>query len=388
MQDQPVTIRCATLNDADALVAGNIAMALETEGRELKHEAVLSGVRRALADDRRGVYYVAERGGSVVGQMLLTHEWSDWRDGVFWWIQSVYVVPEARRGGVYRALHRHVEDRARRTPDVCGLRLYVEAENRAAQRVYERMGMTPTSYRLYETVWPVTLPATSGAAGGPPSDVDLYCLECGYNLRGLSGDPRRCPECGYDNPVGAIELPADIIRKQLRRMETAPALCVGAVLCLTPFVLILALSRWVYLGNEILISVLSISVLGLAAWTWSAARFRSSCRASPGWFAALLRYHVCGLGLTALVLGVIIGGVWSLQASTGPARNPSAMVGFLGGLALIAAIVALVIGFVGVRLHRWLKAAMEPLQREVAVTLARERTRRELARGRRRRVFA
>jgi GNAT superfamily N-acetyltransferase len=89
----------------------------------------------------------------VVGQLLITDEWSDWRDGMFWWIQSVYVVPSARRHGVYRAMHTWIERRARETPGVCGLRLYVHEHNTGAQQTYERLGMSPAMYRMYERDW-------------------------------------------------------------------------------------------------------------------------------------------------------------------------------------------------------------------------------------------
>lgn len=128
-------------------------MARETERRELDEQTVRRGVRAVLEDPRLGVYYVARLRGKVAGQMMVTYEWSDWRNGLFWWIQSVYVAPAHRGSGVYRALHHHVESRARHAPGVCGLRLYVESENTVAQRVYEKLGMQPTSYRLYEIDW-------------------------------------------------------------------------------------------------------------------------------------------------------------------------------------------------------------------------------------------
>ncbi|MGE0480270.1 MAG: N-acetyltransferase family protein [Phycisphaerae bacterium] len=148
-----IHIRAATAADADTLAAFNRALAAESEGRPLDARRVLAGVRRLLGDPARGVYYVAERGGNVIGQMLVTREWSDWRDGWFWWIQSVYVAPDARRVGVYRRLHEHVAALARAAGDVCGLRLYVERENTRAQAVYRQLGMTQTAYLLYETDW-------------------------------------------------------------------------------------------------------------------------------------------------------------------------------------------------------------------------------------------
>lgn len=145
-----LTIRTATVEDADTLVAFNEAMARETEDKTLDAETVRAGVRAVFEEDRPGFYLVAVRAETIVGSCMITTEWSDWRNGVFWWIQSVYVRPEARRTGVYRSLHRAVRRQARATDGVCGLRLYVERGNEAARRTYEAMGMTETSYRMYE----------------------------------------------------------------------------------------------------------------------------------------------------------------------------------------------------------------------------------------------
>ena len=147
------TIRTATVADVETVVANNAAMAMETEGRRLDPETLRTGVARVLSDPTRGVYYLAEIDGRVVGQLLITKEWSDWRDGWFWWIQSVFVVPEARRTGVYRVLHEHVVAEARRAGNVCGIRLYTEQENTRAQQVYEQMGMTRSAYVMYEADW-------------------------------------------------------------------------------------------------------------------------------------------------------------------------------------------------------------------------------------------
>lgn len=153
MNASDCTIRAAVANDAEVIAAFNSAMALETEGRRLDPAAVRRGVGRVLADARLGTYHVVERAGQVVGQLLVTYEFSDWRDGLFWWIQSVYVAPAARRGGVYRALYEHVLAQARATAGVCGVRLYVDQDNTAAQEVYLRLGMTETAYRMYEVDW-------------------------------------------------------------------------------------------------------------------------------------------------------------------------------------------------------------------------------------------
>jgi ribosomal protein S18 acetylase RimI-like enzyme len=143
-------VRAATPDDADHLVGFNAAMAWETERKQLDPGVLARGVARLFAEPARGRYWVAEREGSVQGGLLVTYEWSDWRDGDWWWIQSVYVVPEARGQGVFSALYRHVEGLARAAPQVVGLRLYVERENRRAQGVYEALGMSDAGYLMYE----------------------------------------------------------------------------------------------------------------------------------------------------------------------------------------------------------------------------------------------
>ena len=144
-------LRAATLDDLPRLVRFNAEMAQVTEGRQLDVERLTRGVRRVLEDAERGRYLVAEaEGGELLGGLMVTREWSDWRDGWFWWIQSVFVREVARRQGVYRALHEHVRAEARERGDVCGLRLYVEHDNAGAQSVYERVGMTRAHYHMYE----------------------------------------------------------------------------------------------------------------------------------------------------------------------------------------------------------------------------------------------
>ncbi|PQJ34633.1 GNAT family N-acetyltransferase [Salinibacter sp. 10B] len=145
-----IIIRRATREDADTIAHFNRQMAEETEGKSLDRETVRNGVQALFADPSRGFYLVAVRDERIVGSLMITTEWSDWRNGTFWWIQSVYVRPEARRSGVYRALHRAVRRQARDVEEVCGLRLYVERGNEAARETYEAMGMTETSYRMYE----------------------------------------------------------------------------------------------------------------------------------------------------------------------------------------------------------------------------------------------
>ena len=145
-----ITIRPATLADVELIVGFSAAMAKETEGRTLDEVRLRKGTLAVLESKDRGYYLVAELGPEVVGQLLLTYEWSDWRNGVFWWIQSVYVAPPARRQGVYRAMHAHVIADARSRDDVCGVRLYVEKDNATAQATYGRLGMNKTSYEVYE----------------------------------------------------------------------------------------------------------------------------------------------------------------------------------------------------------------------------------------------
>ena len=144
------TIRRAELRDAPAIAAFNTAMARETEGKVLVPERVNAGVQRLLGDPSLGFYLVAESGGEVVGCLMVTNEWSDWRNGLFWWIQSVYIVPAARRTGVYRRLYDHIRRLAESDPGICGFRLYVEKDNATAQRTYGSLGMSETDYLIYE----------------------------------------------------------------------------------------------------------------------------------------------------------------------------------------------------------------------------------------------
>lgn len=145
----PLSIRPAALTDLPALCAWNAAMARETEGLELDAAVLARGVRVVFEQPQRGFYLVAEHDGAAVGGLLVTFEWSDWRCGDYWWIQSVYVAPAARRGGVFRALHAEVARRAR-AAGAARLRLYVETDNRRAQATYERLGMRRCHYAMYE----------------------------------------------------------------------------------------------------------------------------------------------------------------------------------------------------------------------------------------------
>lgn len=147
----PLSIRPARPTDLPHLVAWNAAMAWETEQRQLDRETLQRGVAGVFEQPRRGFYLIAERDGDAVGGLLVTYEWSDWRDGDFWWIQSVYVQPDARRGGVFRALYEAVAQRASAAGAV-GVRLYVETENRRAQATYEGLGMQRCHYAMYEAL--------------------------------------------------------------------------------------------------------------------------------------------------------------------------------------------------------------------------------------------
>ena len=149
----PLLLRDARPADLGFLVAGNRRMALETEGADLDPDLVGPGTRAVLADPALGRYFVAEADGQPVGQLMLTYEWSDWRNGVFWWIQSVYVEPGHRRQGVFSALYRHVAALARAGDGVCGIRLYVDRANREARAVYAHLGLHPTNYDVMETVF-------------------------------------------------------------------------------------------------------------------------------------------------------------------------------------------------------------------------------------------
>ncbi len=145
-----VTIRRAASGDAEALAGFNVAMAWETEHKHLDRVTVVRGVRAVLTNPEHGFYVVAIVEDEAVASLLVTYEWSDWRCGLFWWIQSVYVQPPCRRRGIFRRLHTFVRDEASRTPEVCGLRLYVDDANHAAQQVYTVLGMRRTPYLLYE----------------------------------------------------------------------------------------------------------------------------------------------------------------------------------------------------------------------------------------------
>ena len=145
-----LSIRRAGVADAALVAEFNRLLALESEGKTLDATVLAAGVAAGLADPNKSVYFLAEEDGKAVGQIMYTLEWSDWRNGWFWWIQSVYVCAEARRRGVFRALYEHVEQAARADGNVIGLRLYVEQANHVAQETYRRMGMEAAGYFVFQ----------------------------------------------------------------------------------------------------------------------------------------------------------------------------------------------------------------------------------------------
>jgi len=165
-----IHVRQAGPHDTEVLVGFSAAMAWETEGRRLDLARLRKGTCSMLASSERGFFIVAEYHEDSlhrpVGQLMITFEWSDWRNGTFWWVQSVYVDPAWRRRGIYRSMHQHIVDKATADPTVCGIRLYVEQDNQAAQNVYQRVGLAASGYRVYEQdfVLPKTIDQPSTAS--------------------------------------------------------------------------------------------------------------------------------------------------------------------------------------------------------------------------------
>ncbi len=161
-QFSDLRVRLAERRDLESLIAFNASLAWETEGRQLEYSLLQAGVESIFADPDKGFYVVMEQlpAGPVIGQLLITFEWSDWRNAVFWWLQSVYVKKEWRRRGVFRKLYEYVLQEAERRGNVAGLRLYVELDNVGAQKVYGRLGLTAAPYRMFEKDF--VLPARPG----------------------------------------------------------------------------------------------------------------------------------------------------------------------------------------------------------------------------------
>jgi ribosomal protein S18 acetylase RimI-like enzyme len=144
-----IQIRKATLSDAPAIIDFQLKMAWETEGINLAYEIVTPGVNAVFQNQSHGQYYVAETGGNVVASLLITYEWSDWRNRNVWWFQSVYVMPEFRRQGIFRRMYDYIKQLAEED-DIAGLRLYVETKNIRAQKTYKALGMSSEHYSFYE----------------------------------------------------------------------------------------------------------------------------------------------------------------------------------------------------------------------------------------------
>jgi len=147
-------IRRALAQDADELAEFNMNMARETESVDLIPEVIGAGVRTMIENPHMGFYLVVELDNGIQASLMITTEWSDWRNGMFWWIQSVYVRPPYRRQGLYRELYTRVKELAEQEPAVCGFRLYVESENVNAQKTYQALGMSETEYKMFEELKP------------------------------------------------------------------------------------------------------------------------------------------------------------------------------------------------------------------------------------------
>lgn len=145
-------IRKAGMSDLDILVDFQVRMARETEDLELNKETIRHGVLSVLHDSGKGFYHVAEIEGKVIACHMVTYEWSDWRNAMFYWIQSLYVAPEHRRSGVFRKMYQYLCQRAKDLPGVAGIRLYVVHTNERAQKAYEDMGMDGDHYRMFEWI--------------------------------------------------------------------------------------------------------------------------------------------------------------------------------------------------------------------------------------------
>lgn len=148
-----IKIRKGELKDAETISRFNVMMAKETENKELDSETVLRGVKAVTKDPHKGFYLVAETKGKIIGQLMVTPEWSDWRNKNFLWIQSVYVLEEFRKQGIFAALYHHLKDIARYKKKTAGLRLYVEVKNEVAQKTYEALGMHNPGYDMYEVLF-------------------------------------------------------------------------------------------------------------------------------------------------------------------------------------------------------------------------------------------
>jgi len=144
-----IVIRKAAPSDTPSIIDFQLKMAWETEELKLDPETIKKGVNAVFENNSRGQYYVAEEDGNLIASLLITDEWSDWRNRNVWWLQSVYVLPEYRRRGVFRLMYNHIRLLAEKN-DIAGLRLYVETKNSAAKKTYESLGMSSEHYSFYE----------------------------------------------------------------------------------------------------------------------------------------------------------------------------------------------------------------------------------------------
>lgn len=145
-----VSYRKAIASDAETICSFQVAMAWETEKFKLNPEICLLGVRAVFEDSHRGQYYVCHLHGKVIGSLLITYEWSDWRNGVVWWIQSVFIDPEYRGQKFYSQFYEYIKELSRTNPSVQGLRLYVDKRNEVAQKIYSKLGMNGNHYQVFE----------------------------------------------------------------------------------------------------------------------------------------------------------------------------------------------------------------------------------------------
>ena len=208
-----MNLRHASIEDAQALAEFNINMARETEEVELIPEVILAGVEAMIKNPQMGFYLVVEDQGEIAASLMVTTEWSDWRNGLFWWIQSVYVRPQNRRQGLYRQLYQRVKTLAENETRVCGFRLYVEHDNKAAQSTYRSLGMEETDYKLYEELKPDTRVklkkeiVTMGVEGFDPNTTPgTYVRPEDWNA--LISDPRVTvidTRNAYESAIGGFD---------------------------------------------------------------------------------------------------------------------------------------------------------------------------------------
>jgi GNAT superfamily N-acetyltransferase len=150
MKKEEHVVREARREEIAVIQAFQLAMAHETEGLKLDEDVLAKGIRAVFDNPEKGKYFIAEMNGVVVGSLMITYEWSDWRCKTIYWIQSVYVVPEYRRKGVYRALYEAIRHMAEKDEGIAGIRLYVDSQNHIAQLTYSRLGMNGDHYKVFE----------------------------------------------------------------------------------------------------------------------------------------------------------------------------------------------------------------------------------------------